>query len=307
MDVASQIAVMNHARIEQVGTPTELYDEPTTEFVMRFVGEANAPRRRVGAAARARDRRASRRTDAVEAMVERITLYGFDARVELARARATALTVQLTRERLEELELEQGQIVWVRAARERSFASGVRLKSAASASSAPARVDAPALQTDARSASDARRRRRGRRASSPRARRASRARRSIQTGCSAAALPAYSTSSGRVAAHRGDRPFDRADHVGDADLVGGPREHVAAFDAALARDELRVAQLEQDVLEEVPRDRLRRRELLALDERSGRGELEHRAERVVDLGGDAHARNRTRRAIARRDSSSPSS
>ena len=41
MDVASQIAVMNHAQIEQVGTPTELYDRPATEFVMRFVGEAS--------------------------------------------------------------------------------------------------------------------------------------------------------------------------------------------------------------------------------------------------------------------------
>ena len=37
MDVASQIAVMNHGRIEQVGSPTQLYDEPASEFVMRFV------------------------------------------------------------------------------------------------------------------------------------------------------------------------------------------------------------------------------------------------------------------------------
>src|SRR6188472_2901898 len=41
MDVASQIAVMNHARVEQVGSPTELYDSPATEFVMSFVGDAN--------------------------------------------------------------------------------------------------------------------------------------------------------------------------------------------------------------------------------------------------------------------------
>ncbi|MGL6279489.1 MAG: sulfate/molybdate ABC transporter ATP-binding protein, partial [Gaiella sp.] len=41
MDVADQIAVMNHARVEQVGSPTTLYDEPATEFVMSFVGEAN--------------------------------------------------------------------------------------------------------------------------------------------------------------------------------------------------------------------------------------------------------------------------
>ena len=41
MDVADQIAVMNRGRIEQVGTPTQLYDQPQTEFVMSFVGEAN--------------------------------------------------------------------------------------------------------------------------------------------------------------------------------------------------------------------------------------------------------------------------
>jgi len=45
-----------------------------------------------------------------------------DARVELTPAEGAALTLQLTRERLEELELGQGQIVWVRAGRERLFA-----------------------------------------------------------------------------------------------------------------------------------------------------------------------------------------
>jgi len=60
--------------------------------------------------------------DSVEAMIERITLFGFDARVELSAAEGDALTVQLTRERLELLELDEGQIVWVRAARERTFA-----------------------------------------------------------------------------------------------------------------------------------------------------------------------------------------
>ena len=44
MDVADQIAVMNHARIEQVGSPTELYDEPATEFVMSFVGRGEPAR-----------------------------------------------------------------------------------------------------------------------------------------------------------------------------------------------------------------------------------------------------------------------
>jgi sulfate transport system ATP-binding protein len=121
MDVASEIAVMNHARIEQVGTPTQLYDEPQTEFVMSFVGEAN----RLGEAwVRPHELEIveTPSADAVEAMIERITLYGFDARVELTPAEGDVVTVQLTRQGLEELELEQGQIVWVRAARERVFA-----------------------------------------------------------------------------------------------------------------------------------------------------------------------------------------
>jgi sulfate/thiosulfate transport system ATP-binding protein len=121
MDVADQIAVMNRGRIEQVGTPTQLYDQPQTEFVMSFVGEAN----RLGDAwVRPHELEIveTPSADSVEAMIERITLYGFDARVELTPAEGDLLTVQLTRQGLEELELEQGQIVWVRAARERVFA-----------------------------------------------------------------------------------------------------------------------------------------------------------------------------------------
>jgi len=121
MDVASQIAVMNHARIEQVGTPTELYDEPATEFVMRFVGEASA----FGhgwARPHELDIVATPDNGSVEALIERIATYGFDARIELQPAEGDTLTVQLTRERLDLLELEEGQIVWVRAARERTFA-----------------------------------------------------------------------------------------------------------------------------------------------------------------------------------------
>ncbi|MGM8931574.1 sulfate/molybdate ABC transporter ATP-binding protein [Salinicola halophyticus] len=41
MEVASRIVVMNHGRIEQVGTPTEIYDEPRTPFVSSFIGNVN--------------------------------------------------------------------------------------------------------------------------------------------------------------------------------------------------------------------------------------------------------------------------
>jgi sulfate transport system ATP-binding protein len=121
MEVADQIAVLDRGRLEQVGTPRELYDEPASEFVMRFVGEAHPWR---GALVRPHDLELRLEPDeeAVEAQVERVTVLGFEARVEVETADAETLTVQLTRQRLEELELARGDIVWIRAGRERVFA-----------------------------------------------------------------------------------------------------------------------------------------------------------------------------------------
>jgi sulfate transport system ATP-binding protein len=120
MEVADQIAVLNRGRLEQVGTPRELYDEPASEFVMRFVGEANAWGR---ALVRPHDLELllEPEPEAVEAQVLRVTMLGFEARVELLGAGDEQLLVQLTQQRLEELELERGDIVWVRASRERAF------------------------------------------------------------------------------------------------------------------------------------------------------------------------------------------
>ncbi len=120
MDVATQIAVMNEGRVEQVGDAVTLYDGPATEFVMRFVGEAT----RIGdrwVRPHDLDVALDPVEGAVEAMIDRVSAFGFEARVELAAADGGTLTVQLTRERLEELELERGQIVWVRPARDRVF------------------------------------------------------------------------------------------------------------------------------------------------------------------------------------------
>ena len=41
MTMADQIAVMNQGRIEQLGTPTELYESPRTAFVAGFLGVSN--------------------------------------------------------------------------------------------------------------------------------------------------------------------------------------------------------------------------------------------------------------------------
>jgi spermidine/putrescine transport system ATP-binding protein len=41
MTMADRIAVMNHGQIEQLGTPTELYETPATAFVAGFLGVSN--------------------------------------------------------------------------------------------------------------------------------------------------------------------------------------------------------------------------------------------------------------------------
>ncbi|MGH8002939.1 MAG: sulfate/molybdate ABC transporter ATP-binding protein, partial [Brasilonema sp.] len=41
MEVADQIVVMNNGRVEQIGTPAEIYDHPATPFVMSFIGPVN--------------------------------------------------------------------------------------------------------------------------------------------------------------------------------------------------------------------------------------------------------------------------
>lgn len=41
MEVADKIVVMNNGRIEQIGSPVDIYDNPSTPFVMQFVGDVN--------------------------------------------------------------------------------------------------------------------------------------------------------------------------------------------------------------------------------------------------------------------------
>jgi sulfate transport system ATP-binding protein len=125
MEVAGQIAVLNDGRIEQVGSPRELYEQPANEFVMSFVGPVN----RLGDTfVRPHDVELLLEPDGEtqEAMVERVVHLGFEVRVELVRDDGQHLQAQLTQEQAEQLELERGQIVNVRPSREMVFSGGAR-------------------------------------------------------------------------------------------------------------------------------------------------------------------------------------
>ena len=48
MEVADRIVVMNEGRIEQEGSPDQVYDHPATPFVLQFLGDVNLFHGRLG-------------------------------------------------------------------------------------------------------------------------------------------------------------------------------------------------------------------------------------------------------------------
>jgi sulfate transport system ATP-binding protein len=113
MEVAEQIVVMGDGRIEQAGSPADVYERPATPFVMEFVGPVTKLGERT---VRPHDLQIveHRTPGAIEAMVERVVYLGFEVRVELVPTDGPALSVQLTRGEADGLELRDGDIVWVR-------------------------------------------------------------------------------------------------------------------------------------------------------------------------------------------------
>ncbi len=67
LTMSDRIAVMNGGRVEQIGTPQEIYDRPATPFVARFIGDTNLLQGRIVTAG---GRRARISLDDVEGSVE---------------------------------------------------------------------------------------------------------------------------------------------------------------------------------------------------------------------------------------------
>ena len=129
LDVADRIAVLNKGRIEQVGSPTDVYDTPASAFVMSFLGAVSSLN---GALVRPHDIRVGRRPDmaiaggdgsadsigVVRATVDRVVVLGFEVRVELTSgASGSPFIAQITRGDAEALALRDGDTVYVRATR----------------------------------------------------------------------------------------------------------------------------------------------------------------------------------------------
>jgi len=111
LEVAESIVVINDGRIEQIGTPDELYDKPANDFVMGFLGPVT---RLNGTLVRPHDLelRASDPGNAVQGRIVRVSRVGFEVRVDVAVGDESVL-VTLTRTHFQSLGVDTGDVVWL--------------------------------------------------------------------------------------------------------------------------------------------------------------------------------------------------
>ena len=131
LEVADRVVVMNHGKIEQIGSPDEVYSSPATPFVYQFLGNVNVFHSRVhgGYAEVERHDEAPSATafvrphdidiahqpleSGLQAQVLHVHPIGPVVRVELQH-NSEIVEVELSRERHESLSLAAGQCVWFR-------------------------------------------------------------------------------------------------------------------------------------------------------------------------------------------------
>jgi sulfate transport system ATP-binding protein len=129
MEVADEIVVMNKGKVEQVGTPAEIYDNPASAFVMSFIGPVNVlPSSsqifQAGGFDSANPEIFLRPHDVVietipnsatvSARVTRLVHLGWEIQAELTLDDGQVVTANLTRERFDQLKIQAQQQVFVR-------------------------------------------------------------------------------------------------------------------------------------------------------------------------------------------------
>jgi sulfate transport system ATP-binding protein len=115
LEVADEIVVINGGRVEQVGSPDELYDAPANDFVMSFLGDVTTLG---GTLIRPHDIEVSvlpNGPDAVEGRVSRVLRIGFEVRLTVLTDAGEVVTVELTRTHARRLGVEEGSTVFLSA------------------------------------------------------------------------------------------------------------------------------------------------------------------------------------------------
>ena len=114
LEVADEIVVINEGRIEQIGTPDQLYDEPANDFVMCFLGEVTT----LGdVRLRPHDIEVSTTPDARRsgrgARSRGMLRVGFEVRLTVLTTDGQEVHVTLTRTHARSLGVEEGRTVYL--------------------------------------------------------------------------------------------------------------------------------------------------------------------------------------------------
>ncbi len=115
LEVADEIVVINEGRVEQVGTPDELYDTPASEFVMGFLGPVTKFKGRLVRPHDIEVYTTPEDSQGKAGRIVRLLRVGFEVRltIEPEEAAHPAVEVTVTRATQRHLELEEGRRVWV--------------------------------------------------------------------------------------------------------------------------------------------------------------------------------------------------
>ena len=113
LEVADEIVVINEGRVEQIGSPDDLYDRPANQFVMRFLGPVTQLDHLL---VRPHDLEllTSDPGGATKGYISRVVRVGFEVRVDVTSDDQVVL-VTLTRSEFNAFRIGVGSSVWVRA------------------------------------------------------------------------------------------------------------------------------------------------------------------------------------------------
>jgi sulfate/thiosulfate transport system ATP-binding protein len=111
LEVADEIVVINHGRVEQIGTPDDLYDRPANEFVMRFLGPVTQLGHQL-IRPHDIDLLPGDHGPGTPGTISRIHRVGFEVRIEVLTTNGTVLVTK-TRPELSHLGVHDGSHVWL--------------------------------------------------------------------------------------------------------------------------------------------------------------------------------------------------
>lgn len=136
MEVSDEIVVMNKGKVEQIGTPAEIYDHPASAFVMSFIGPVNVlpSTSRIFEGNRFESTHpeiflrpqdilveTSPNGTSVAARVSRLIHLGWEVQAELTLDDGQVVTAHLTRDRFDQLNLQPQQRVYVKPKEAKAF------------------------------------------------------------------------------------------------------------------------------------------------------------------------------------------